>query len=56
MTRLILDVLAARTAVISLYRHLGYSEPEPHAIESLVPMIHMERPITSNDILPIHRS
>ena len=29
MTRLILDVLPARTAVISFYRRLGYTETEP---------------------------
>jgi putative acetyltransferase len=56
MTRLVLDVLPARTMVISFYRHLGYTEIEPYATESPVPMIYMERPITSDDILSIHKS
>lgn len=56
ITRLILDVLPARTAVISFYRRLGYTETEPHATGSPVPMIYMERPITSDDIHSIHRS
>jgi ribosomal protein S18 acetylase RimI-like enzyme len=56
MTRLILDVLPARTLVISFYRRLGYTETEPFANESPVPMIYMERPVTSDDILSAHRS
>jgi GNAT superfamily N-acetyltransferase len=56
MNRLILDVLPARTAVISFYRRLGYTETEPHASESPIPMIYMERPITNDDIFPIHKS
>ena len=56
MTRLILDVLPARTAVIGFYRRLGYTETGPYATESPVPMIYMERPITTDDILSIHRS
>jgi len=56
ITRLILDVLPARTTVISFYRRLGYTESGPYGTESLVPMIDMERPITSDDILSIHRS
>ena len=56
MTRLILDVLPARTAVIGFYRRLGYTESGPYATESPVPMIYMERPITTDDILSIHRS
>jgi hypothetical protein len=56
ITRLILDVLPARTTVISFYRHLGYTQTEPNATGSPVPMIYMQRPITSDDILPIHRS
>jgi putative acetyltransferase len=55
-TRLILDVLPARTAIISFYRRLGYTETEPYATESPVPMIYMERPITSDDIFSIHKS
>jgi GNAT superfamily N-acetyltransferase len=49
--RLILDVLPARTAVISFYRRLGYTETGPFATESPVPMIYMERPVTADDIL-----
>jgi GNAT superfamily N-acetyltransferase len=56
MTRLILDVLPSRTAVISFYRHLGYTETGPCATGSPVPMICMERLITGDDILSIHRS
>jgi GNAT superfamily N-acetyltransferase len=56
ITRLILDVLPARTAVIDFYRSLGYTETGPYATESPVPMIYMERPITSDDIFSIHRS
>ncbi len=50
MTRLILDVLPARTAVISFYRRLGYTETEPFETESPVPMIYMERAVTRSDI------
>jgi N-acetylglutamate synthase-like GNAT family acetyltransferase len=50
MTRLILDVLRSRIAVISFYRHLGYTETGPYLTESPVPMIYMERPITRADI------
>jgi hypothetical protein len=41
--------------VISFYRHLGYTEAEPYAAESPVPMIYMQRIITSED-RPIRRS
>lgn len=51
MTRLILDVLPARTAVISFYRRLGYTETEPFETESPVPMTYMERAVTRSDIL-----
>ena len=51
MTRLILDVLPARTAVISFYRRLGYTETEPFRTESPVPMIYMERTVTMSNIL-----
>jgi GNAT superfamily N-acetyltransferase len=51
MTRLILDVLPARTSVISFYRRLGYTETEPFETESPVPMIYMERAIIRSDIL-----
>ena len=51
ITRLILDVLPARTTVISFYRRLGYTETGPFATESPIPMIYMERPVTSDDIL-----
>jgi ribosomal protein S18 acetylase RimI-like enzyme len=50
MTRLVLDVLPARTAVISFYRRLGYTETEPFETESPVPMIYMERAVSSADI------
>jgi putative acetyltransferase len=56
MIRLILDVLPARTAIVGFYRSLGYTETGPYATESPVPMIYMERPITSDDIFSIHRS
>jgi len=51
ITRLILDVLPARTAVISFYHRLGYTETEPFETESPVPMTYMERAVTSSDIL-----
>jgi hypothetical protein len=51
ITRLILDVLPARTAVISFYRRLGYTETEPFETESPVPMTYMERAVTRSDIL-----
>jgi GNAT superfamily N-acetyltransferase len=50
MTRVILDVLPARTAVISFYHRLGYTETEPFETESPVPMIYMERAVTRADI------
>jgi ribosomal protein S18 acetylase RimI-like enzyme len=56
MTRLVLDVLPTRISVISFYRRLGYTETEPFATESPVPMTYMERPITRDDALSIHRS
>jgi len=46
MTRLILDVLPARTAAIGFYRRLGYTETGPFETESPVPMIYMERAVT----------
>ena len=56
ITRLVLDVLLARTAVISFYRHLGYTRTEPRTTQSPIPMIYMERLITGDDILSIRRS
>ena len=56
MTRLILDVLPARTQALSFYRQLGYTETEPFATESPSPMIYMERPVTSGDIFSVRRS
>lgn len=50
ITRVILDVLPARTAVISFYRRLGYTETEPFETESPVPMIYMERAVPGADI------
>lgn len=52
MARLILDVRPARTAVISFYRRLGYTETATASTESPVPMIYMERSITNTDIRP----
>jgi ribosomal protein S18 acetylase RimI-like enzyme len=52
MTRLVLDVLPARTAVIGFYRRLGYRETEPDNTESPVPMIYLARSITTEDIAP----
>ncbi len=40
------DVLPARATVISFQRRPGYTETEPYASESPVPMIYMERLIT----------
>jgi GNAT superfamily N-acetyltransferase len=60
MTRIVLDVLPARTHVISFYRSLGYTGPEPcaepRATESPVPVIYLERPITSDDLFSTRRS
>lgn len=47
LTRLVLDVLPARTAVIDFYRRLGYTVTEPPETGSPVPMIHLERPVTA---------
>jgi ribosomal protein S18 acetylase RimI-like enzyme len=52
MTRLILDVLPARTAVIGFYQRLGYTETAPYPTGSPVPMIYLERPVTADDIIP----
>lgn len=52
VARLILDVLPSRTAVIGFYRRLGYVETGPGASASPVPMIGMERPVTSDDRMP----
>jgi GNAT superfamily N-acetyltransferase len=51
LTRLILDVLPARTAVISFYHRLGYTETEPFETVSPVPMIYMQRAVTRSDIV-----
>ena len=56
ITRLILDVLPARTAVISFYCRLGYTETEPFTTESPIPMVSMQRSVTNGDILLIHGS
>lgn len=50
MTRLILDVLPSRAAVISFYRRLRYTETEPYPTPSPVPLIYLERPVTGADI------
>jgi GNAT superfamily N-acetyltransferase len=49
ITRLILDVLPARTAVRTFYRRLGYTETEPFETESPVPMTYMQRTVTRSD-------
>jgi GNAT superfamily N-acetyltransferase len=57
VTRLILDVLPTRTSVIAFYRRLGYTDTEPYATESPVPMIYMQRlttPTMTTEV--IHRS
>jgi GNAT superfamily N-acetyltransferase len=46
MTRLVLSVLPARTAVISFYRRLGYAETRPYETELPVRLVYMERPVT----------
>ncbi len=51
VNRLILDVLPSRTAVIAFYRRIGYAETSPHAAESPVPMMYMDRAVTADDIL-----
>ena len=56
ITRIILDVLPAGTDVIGFYHRLGYTDAEPYATESPVPMIYMQRLITRDDIHPTHRS
>lgn len=56
ITRLILDVLPARTDVIGFYRRLGYADAEPCATESPVPMLYMQRLITRDDAHPIRKS
>ena len=53
IARLSLDVLPTRTTVISFYRNLGYTEVEANGAESPVPMVCMERPITSDDVFAI---
>ncbi|WP_250286649.1 MULTISPECIES: GNAT family N-acetyltransferase [unclassified Frankia] len=45
-TRLVLDALPTRTAVISFHRRLGYTDIEPYDTESPIPMIYMQRPVT----------
>ena len=55
MTRLILDVLPAPPSSASTAASAN-TETGPYATESPVPMIYMERPITTDDILSIHRS
>jgi ribosomal protein S18 acetylase RimI-like enzyme len=52
LTRIVLGVLPARTAVISFYRSLGYTEIERAVAESPVPMIYMQRSITNADSQP----
>lgn len=54
LTRLVLDVLPARTTVISFYRNHGYTETEPFPTEAPGSMVHMQRFVTPDDILPAH--
>jgi GNAT superfamily N-acetyltransferase len=51
INRLVLDVLPARAAVIAFYRRLGYTETEPFAAQSPIPLVCMQRPVTSDDML-----
>lgn len=46
MSRLILDVLPARTEAIGFYRDLGYRDCDCVVAGSPVPMICMERPVS----------
>lgn len=48
LTRLVLDVLPTRTAVVDFYRRLGYTEAAPFETESPVPMIYLERPVAAS--------
>jgi len=54
MTGLVLDVLPARTAALSFYRRLGYTETGPFQAESPLPMVYLERAVTRSDILSGH--
>lgn len=45
LTRLVLDVLPTRTAAISFYRRLGYTDIDPYRTESR-PMIYLQRHVT----------
>ena len=44
----------ARTAAISFYRRLGYTETGPFQAESPLPMVYLERAVTRSDILSGH--
>jgi ribosomal protein S18 acetylase RimI-like enzyme len=52
ITRLVLNVLPARTGAIGFYRGLGYRQAEPYATGSPVPMIYLQRLVTDRDISP----
>jgi ribosomal protein S18 acetylase RimI-like enzyme len=43
-TRLVLDVMPARTHVIDFYRRLGYTDAGPYPAEAPDPMIYMQSP------------
>jgi ribosomal protein S18 acetylase RimI-like enzyme len=45
LTRLILDVLPSRVHAIEFYRRLGYTETEPFACASPLPMVSMARAV-----------
>jgi GNAT superfamily N-acetyltransferase len=49
LSQLILDILPARTHVIDFYRSLGYTDAEPFANESPVPMVYLKRPVASEE-------
>ena len=47
-TRLVLDVIPERRAVINFYRRLGYTDTVPYAPEPF-PMIYLERHTSPGD-------
>lgn len=53
-TRLALDVIPERRAVIDFYRRLGYTDTAPYTAEPF-PMIYLERPTSTEDGNPAIR-
>ncbi len=51
LTKLVLDVLPSRTAVIGFYRRLGYAETGPYGTRSPAPLIYLARAVSRDDIL-----